>query len=303
VKAFFVVSGFLIFMSYERSASLGSYARKRVRRIYPAYFVIVMLCATLLVTVSSVSVSEYFSWAWVRFVAANLAFLNFLQPTLPGVFESNRLAAVNGALWTLKIEVMFYLVVPFFVFLFRRFSPLLILAVTYVLSVAYVYLMSALAVRTGSGVYVELARQLPGQLSYFVAGAFYYYFLPLFERRFLYFLVVAALLAAINMIYPLPFVEPFVLATAVVFLSLYFYVGNFGKYGDFSYGIYIIHFPVIQLFVNSGSFNESPWTFLATVVLLTVAGALAMWHLVEKRFLLGGSHYIGVSKVPKVASV
>ena len=44
VRSFFVVSGFLIFMSYENSRSLRSYFEKRVRRIYPAYFSIVVIC-------------------------------------------------------------------------------------------------------------------------------------------------------------------------------------------------------------------------------------------------------------------
>jgi peptidoglycan/LPS O-acetylase OafA/YrhL len=123
VEGFFVVSGFLIFMSYERSSSLASYIGKRVRRIYPAYFTVVMLSALGLVAVSSKSFGEYFSFAWVKYVFANLAFLNFMQQTLPRVFELNNLSAVNGALWTLKIEVMFYLIVPAFVFLFRNFSP------------------------------------------------------------------------------------------------------------------------------------------------------------------------------------
>ena len=170
VRAFFVVSGFLIFMSFERSSSLAAYAGKRVRRIYPAYFAVVMLCAIGLAAVSSKGIAAYFSFAWVKYVLANLTFLNFVQPTLPGVFESNNMPAVNGALWTLKIEAMFYLSVPFFVFLFRRFARLPILVLVYCLSVAYAGLMATLAERTGSGMYVELGRQLPGQLSYFMSG-------------------------------------------------------------------------------------------------------------------------------------
>ena len=292
VKAFFVVSGFLIFMSFERSKSLTSYASKRIRRIYPAYFTVVMLCAISMIAVSSKNAGDYFSDPWIKYVVANLSFLNFLHPTLPGVFESNRLSTVNGALWTLKIEAMFYLTVPFFAFAFRRFARFPLLVIFYCLSVAYAGLLTAVAEHTGSGIYVELARQLPGQLSYFMAGAFIYYFLPLFERRIGLFIFAAVSVLAVNMIFPLPLLEPFAIATMVVFFALYFYVGNFGIYGDFSYGVYILHFPIIQLLLYSGWFRESPWYFLIAVICITITGAIAMWHLVEKRFLLRSSHYV-----------
>lgn len=295
VKAFFVVSGFLIFMSFERSSSLGSYARKRIRRIYPAYFTVVMLCAIFLFTISSKSIGDYFSLPWIKYLVTNLAFLNFLQPTLPGVFDSNKFAAVNGALWTLKIEAMFYLAVPLFVFLMRKFSRLPILIIVYCSSVAYKLLFAAAATRTGIGVYVELGRQLPGQLSYFMAGAALYYLLPLFERCIGNFLLAAALILAANRLFPLPLLEPFALATVVVFFGLFLYVGNFGKYGDFSYGFYILHFPVIQIVLHMGWFRESPWYFLLTVMLITITAAIALWHLVEKRFLLRSSHYLAAT--------
>lgn len=292
VKAFFVVSGFLIFMSFERSTSLGAYTKKRFRRIYPAYFSVVVLCAIGLLSVSSKTIGDYFSLAWVKYVLSNLAFLNFLQPTLPGVFESNKLAAVNGALWTLKIEVLFYLTVPLFVGLFRKFGHFLVIAFFYCLSIAYAELMSVIAGRTGSAIYIELGRQLPGQLSYFLAGAFLYYFLPLFERRAGYYLSAAIVVLWGYAVLPLAALEPFALAIVVVFSGLFFHVGNFGKHGDFSYGVYILHFPIIQLLVHLGWYRESPWIFLATVILLTGGGAVAMWHLVEKRFLFRSSHYI-----------
>jgi peptidoglycan/LPS O-acetylase OafA/YrhL len=292
VKAFFVVSGFLILMSYERSSSILSYTSKRVRRIYPAYFVVVMLCALSLWTASSLDLTRYFSLDWLKYVVANLAFLNFVEPTLPGVFEGNKLSAVNGALWTLKIEVMFYAAVPIIVFLLRRLGQLPVLVTLYLTSVAYASFLTLLAERLGSGLYLELARQLPGQLSYFMAGAFFYYYLPLFERRLPYFVAFASLALVVGLFYPIPLFEPFALATAVAFFGLYFYVGNFGKYGDFSYGVYILHFPIIQLLLYANWFEDAPGYYMVAVVLTTFIGAAAMWHFVEKWFLFRSNYYV-----------
>jgi peptidoglycan/LPS O-acetylase OafA/YrhL len=302
VKAFFVVSGFLIFMSYERSSSLGSYAKKRIRRVYPAYFTVVALAALFFVFVSRLSPAEYFSLDWFRYLAANLTFMNFVHPTLPGVFDSNHMPHVNGALWTLKVEVMFYLSVPIFAFIFRRFGHLAVIVAVYLASVAYHEYMSGIALRTGSGVYAELAKQLPGQLSYFMAGAFFYYFLPFFEKRAVYFVAPAVAVLAIGHVFALPWLEPLSLAAVVVFLGLFLYVGNFGKFGDFSYGVYILHFPIIQLLLDRQWFTDSPWTFLAAVVSLTGIAAVLMWHLVEKRFLFRSSHYIAATKEKPAAA-
>jgi peptidoglycan/LPS O-acetylase OafA/YrhL len=145
VKAFFIVSGFLIFMSYERSTSLRSYAEKRIRRIYPAYFAVIVLCAFGLVLATEKSALEYFSGEWVRYVAANLVFLNTLQPTLPGVFQSNNIAAVDGALWTLKIEAMFYVAVPLIALSFKKFGRLRMIVLVYALSVTYSLVLNLLA--------------------------------------------------------------------------------------------------------------------------------------------------------------
>jgi peptidoglycan/LPS O-acetylase OafA/YrhL len=297
VNAFFVLSGFLIFMSYERSRSLSSYASKRIRRIYPAYFTVVMLCAIGLALASSKSITDYFSLAWLKYVFANLTFMNFIQPTLPGVFESYEMPSVNGALWTIKIEAMFYLSVPFFVFLFRRFGTLLTLIATYCLSFAYKSILIMAATKTDSNIYMELSRQLPGQLSYFMAGAFFYYFLHLFERKVIYFMTAAITILSVDLIFPLPLLEPFAVATLVIFFGLYLYTGNFGKYGDFSYGIYILHFPIIQVLVYAGWFKDQPWYFFMSVIFFTTIGAFFMWHLVEKHFLYRRNHYMETQNI------
>jgi len=291
VKAFFVVSGFLIVMSYERSTSWRAYAEKRARRIYPAYVVMIVLCATLFSAVSTVSLPQYFSGAWLRYLIANLAFLNFLQPTLPGVFDTNKVPLVNGALWTLKVEVGFYLIVPLLVWLSRRADWRLVLGSVYLASVIYAATLWSLTVSTGSDTYFQWSRQLPGQLSYFVSGAALYYLLPVFERRMLHFVLAAAVVLVVDQRYGTPLLEPAALAVVVVAAGLFGYLGHVGKFGDFSYGVYILHFPIIQLLLLGGWFRGRPGALIAAAAVSTAAGAFAMWHLVEKRWLLRASYY------------
>lgn len=292
VRGFFVVSGILVFMSYENSRSLLSYANKRLRRIYPAYFVAVMLGAIILATLSTVSPVQYFSFDWVQYVLANLVFLNFIHPTLPGVFPDNLFREVNGALWTLKIEVMFYAVIPLIVIACRRFGRLRILATIYVASAIYTSILTGLAESTGVQLYLILARQLPGQLTYFIAGALIYYYMDTFEKHLRKFLVPAVCVLIIHKFYPLSALEPLALATVVAFFGFFLYLGNFGKFGDFSYGIYILHFPILQLMIHVGYFERSPYAALTVACVVVLGSAVLMWRFVEKRFLLSSSHYV-----------
>ena len=92
----------------------------------------------------------------LKYIAANLIFLNFLQPNLPGLFENNTLQAVNGSLWTLKIEVMVYLFVPIAVMAFRKFVRLAVIIALYIASVLYSAIIMELVRRTGADSCMEL---------------------------------------------------------------------------------------------------------------------------------------------------
>jgi peptidoglycan/LPS O-acetylase OafA/YrhL len=65
-----------------------------------------------------------------------------------------------------------------------------------------------------------------------------------------------------------------------------------------AYFTVVLHFPVIQLLLYAGWFQESPWYFLMTVILITMGSAIAMWHFVEKRFLFRKSYYITANFTP-----
>lgn len=293
VKGFFVASGFLIFMSYERSSSLLSYFSRRIRRIYPAYLTIIIIMAFGFVLISTKNAAEYFfSSEWIKYLAANLVFLNFLQPSLPGVFESNIFTAANGALWTLKIEVMFYFSVPVIVYLFKYIPKNWVLFGGYIFSIIYSTAFNIIASQTGKELFQEIGRQLPGQLCYFLAGAFFYYNLSIFEKYITYFIVSSSIALIINQFYTIHWLEPFALATLIMFFSLFLYIGEIGKYGDFSYGIYILHSPILQIFIKYRWFSENPWLYLLIGLLTTLILAILLWHGVEKRFLLRNSHYL-----------
>src|SRR3569833_4369979 len=198
VKSFFVVSGVLIFMSYENSRDARSYLLKRVRRIYPAYCFIILACGTLGVIFSAYAWNDYFSSHFLKYIASNFLFLNFAQTSLPGLFEGNRVNAVYGALWTLKIEVMFYLLVPLAGMAFRRFGRPLILIALYASSVLYVMAMQRLIDQTGSGIFVELQKQLPGQIAFFIAGAAGFFFFVFFFFFFVCLLTMAVTVIALQ---------------------------------------------------------------------------------------------------------
>ena len=298
VRSFFIVSGFLIFMSYENSRGLRNYFEKRARRIYPAYFTIVVLCALLGSLLSMHVPYDYFSASGLyQYLAVNLVFLNFVHPNLPGVFTDNTLQAVNGALWTLKIEALFYLSVPLLAWLFKRIGRWQGLALVYAVSFAYICVMGALAQR-GGGIYLELQRQLPGQMVYFMAGATLFCYYAQFATHWKPMLVLALGIMLLTKMWGIGFgfAEPAALAVLVIYTACVFpYLGNFGKFGDFSYGVYIMHFPILQTLIAFGIFRNNPWGGLLLALGLVMLGAFLMWHLVEKRFLRKSSHYVAVN--------
>jgi peptidoglycan/LPS O-acetylase OafA/YrhL len=292
VQAFFVISGFLIFQSYDKSPTIRSYTAKRVRRILPGYATVILVCAVLLSLISKLPPDWYFGDPGLyKYLIANLVFLNFLSPNLPGVFEGNIVQAVNGALWTLKIEVAFYVAVPVCVWLFTRLGRDRMMAAIYVASVAYAGAMLWLAVAWNRPGFVELSRQLPGQMTYFIAGAAIYYHFYRFRARPFFTFAIGLLTFAVSMYVFSLVLRPIGLALCVMSIAYGPYLGKFARYGDFSYGIYIVHFPILQTLVYLGLPKYSPWVFLFTAIAIVLPTAFLMWHLVEKRFLRRDSHY------------
>jgi peptidoglycan/LPS O-acetylase OafA/YrhL len=300
VKSFFVISGLLIYRSYTRSSSIASYLEKRVRRIYPAYFTVIVIAAFALFPLSSLPPSQYFGIGFLKYLGANLLFLNFLAPSLPGVFTVND-HAVNGALWTLKIEVAFYLFVPILHHLSVRLGTKRTIGTILCLSCIWKYGFAYLAsidpsrvINTIGGphnIYRKMESQFPSQLVYFCAGIL---LLLYFDRLKLHFRSISCISACLFLVdhwFTGGVLDVFWISGFVFVCGFWRYLGNFAKYGDFSYGVYIVHYPIVQTLTVLFLAKLNPAIFLLVSLSLVGLATVLMWNLVESRFLANSSHY------------
>jgi peptidoglycan/LPS O-acetylase OafA/YrhL len=266
VEGFFAISGFLIFASYERSSSLRDYFIKRAARILPGYWLAAAFCLFIAFCYGSFHVGP--------FLFANLTFANFLAPSVPGVFPLNPNTVMNGALWTIKIEVMFYILVPVIVWLGRRLHRDAVLWSLFVLSILY---------RVAMADHNTLALQLPGQLSFFIIGALIHYHLRFFEEHGHWFALGAALLYLAHIATGWFVFRPAGVATLTLWASLLLpVVKGPTRWGDFSYGIYVLHWPIIQVIVALGLYRSHPWAALVLTLAAIATAAPLSWFLVEK---------------------
>lgn len=166
-------------------------------------------------------------------------------------------------------------------------------AVVYAASVIYALLLEHAFRETGRDAYLILARQLPGQLAYFAAGACAWWYRGVPQRHLVLAMAVALALLLFAPAGLLPAVRPLALGVLVIGIAVALPgLGNVGRHGDFSYGIYILHFPTIQVLVSLGWFHAAPLAASAGCVLFVAAAAWLSWNLIEQPMLKASSHYV-----------
>lgn len=291
VKMFFIISGILVFYSFIKSPSVKDYTGKRFRRIYPPYVFIILLCVFLGMFLTQQPLSEYLlSKETYKYLIANLGFLNFLQPTLPGVFEDNQMHVVNGSLWTLKIEVAFYVSVPFLYYLLKRYNKLGVVLAVIILSIIYNQTFLYLYSQTDNEFYWFLRKQFFGQFSYFYSGVLILLYFDYFQKHVKYIFPAALFVFFFRHEFFLFYwLEPLALASLVIGFAYNFKYLNFlRKYDNISYGMYLFHFPIIQIVVHYGLVDINPIMAFIVCLLATIILAAFSWRIIEKPILQRG---------------
>jgi peptidoglycan/LPS O-acetylase OafA/YrhL len=277
VDSFFVVSGYLITLSFDKDGSLRRFYIRRLFRLYPLYLTMVLLQAMLMVALLPADTPQL-GYQAARYIVLNSFFCNFLQYDIGHLLAAAPNPGINPSLWTLKVEVGFYLVLPFLWMAVRRFGDWVMLAV-FAASALYAYSLQAAGMHS-------LSQQLPGQLQYFVLGmALYRYGDRLPARGWGWLLAIPLLATYATLEMRTPLLYPLVVAALVFAIACRTRAVNFHL--DLSYGVYLVHGPLIQFALLLGIYQNSPIGFLFAA--LGVLGlAVIAEALVERPFIAIG---------------
>ena len=282
VQGFFMLSGFLVLGSYSRTLDINKFYRRRLLRIFPGYLVAVLLFLVLaLIQAHALHIDVNHSEIY-RYLLVNMLLLNFLQPGIEGVFKAGLYQEINGALWTIKLEVMFYALVPVLYRAGRRWS---FRATAFALIVTGLSWRPLLEVMAAGGIVAHpaLAHQLPGQLHFFGLGVLMFDVTQRPQHRLVNVIIVLAAVLLFGLAVEKATAMQMFLLSAFIYAvtqlpELRSHLGD----TDLSYGIYLSHFPIIQLLIGAGAPSFGVGVFLLLVLALATAYALVSWHWVER---------------------
>ncbi|SHJ28097.1 acyltransferase family protein [Pseudobutyrivibrio xylanivorans] len=293
VDIFFVISGFLIYRSYDRSNKIGKYLKARFLRIWPLLALFVLSTAFIFGPMfTTLSKKEYYAGD-IKGYLMNLVFISS-QTRLPGVFANHINQSSNGSIWTLQYEVICYLLVLLMVPLLRKFKKLIFVIIG-VSAAIYLFFSYGCTTDTFLGISKTPFINFGRLTMQFEVGVLYYVYRKKITMSRKKFLIAVAGLIAGSYIMDYEIVFAIFGAYIVLYLGFNYYSISklYNKVGDISYGVYIMSFFVQQRVIEW--LGEIPYGYRAyymdtytnfwVSVLIVVPLALISWHCFEKQLL------------------
>lgn len=297
VPIFFVISGFLISLAYERSPSLKDYFLNRFLRVYPGLWLSILVILGLAVATGSgpdlaKNIGETLGWVFGQATGY------FMKQ--PSGFHDFGTGHVTNFLWTIMVELEFYIMVPLLYWVARKWN---FDAALWVAFIGFVLLNQFLPVATENspGWYHFIGHNAFRVFYMFLLGVLIQrnlrFLMPLFEGKFFIWLVLH-----VGMVFLAWYLakagapkrlwgnfwgnqaNPFtmMILAGVIFSFAYSWKELSGKLlrgVDVSYGVYIFNLPIVCLILEKGM-NGIPG--LLTVLFLTLFLSFLSWTFLEK---------------------
>lgn len=288
VPIFFAISGFLIFASYDRNHSLKKYFKNRFLRIYPLIFVATIFTTILLIIFSTGRLSLKALSIWL------LGQITLFQYYTPDALRYFGVGSPNGALWTIPVELEFYMLVPILYFLNKKIGNIALLLLAAISFSLYTIVpQSSLSIAFKKlfevSIFYYLLHFMVGVLLYLHFDkikkylknkgllwlAIYIVFFIFFDR----YLGLYHDLYSPNLI---GVIADIILAITILSLA-YTQPGFSHKIlndNDYSYGVYVIHMIVANVMIELSLTNNFLYLIIAIGVVFIMA--FLSWRYVEK---------------------
>lgn len=301
VPIFFFISGFLISKSYESNHHLSDYFQNRVLRLYPGLITCVAISFVLIFLSGYMASTNTGFLDWALLFLAKTSFIQFYNPDFMRAYGDG---VLNGSLWTITVELQFYLMVPVFYILFNLLDNrkankklLYLLAFFLIINRLYAYIPA------------EYHETIPYKLLGVSFLPWFYMFLlgvlaqknfdtihKYIKGKFHIFLVLYLVIGTIsinnsivlgNNINPLLYILLIITILSFAY-SMPGLSNRILRRNDISYGTYIYHMPVLNFMTYSGMSGNVIYMVLA--LLTTVVVATLSWIFIEKPSLLLKKH-------------
>lgn len=297
VPIFFFISGFLISKSFENNHRLIEYIQNRILRLYPALIACVTLSFILIAASGYMAETNASFLDWLKLYFAKISFLQFYNPDFMRNYGDG---VLNGSLWTITVELQFYILIPIIYFIFRIYDnkpdinyKLIALILVFLIANR---LFTYAPMEFKGGIWYKLINvSFIPWLYMFLIGVFFQKNFSFIHRiladKFIPILTLYLASGYIifrsnvplgNNINPLVFI----LLSFVIFSFSYSHTSiskKLLKGNDISYGTYIYHMPIINFFIFLG-FERNIFAAVAAFI-LTYIVAMTSWMFIERKSL------------------
>ncbi len=257
VEFFFMISGFVIFMTAGKVKTSGEFLLKRFIRLYPAYWI----CLTL-------SFVALLIFPLEQRTAGTLTYL----VNLTMFQELFKVANVDGVYWSLFVEWMFYIIIAVLLISGLIVKPFIWLGFWLGLSLVNTFIRIPLSESFFNLHYAP----------YFIAGIGFYKIWQNDPKNWIYWpYVLAAGIVVLFQNVPVPDKIAYWICSGVFILFIYGklpWIANrvFIWLGAISYSLYLVHQNIGYILLNRLSDVDAPFAIIMTITLI-----LALSHLIN----------------------
>lgn len=263
VPIFFILSGFLIWDSIDRSKSYNQYLKKRFWRIYPELWIAVLIEIIAILYLYNVTNVKQL----LLFIFTQATFFQFWTPDF---LRGYGCGTPNGSLWTIGVIIQFYIIIWFIrKILHNRGKSIWV--ISFIIAIILGMIPVIFSGRI-SNILIKLYQQSIFNYSYlFLIGSFIAEYrdkiIGYIIKFWWLFTLVAVALYITNI--DIPYLQYAILKNTFSVIGIIGFAYSFPKLNiktDISYGLYIYHMTIVNVMITLGFIGEIKYILIALLL-------------------------------------